>query len=171
MVGGSASALDALTTLLDDRDQAWTFGDPPVAAVLLALGLITVTRRCARTHRRRSQGYTLLGGAGRQEVRKAYQKTLRSKGYPQRRPDQSPEDYTATLREMDLSLPEPFQQISRQATRALYDPTPLDLKGIRELKKNVNSLRAVPNLKTGPKSRAHRRLNMKSPHQSRARTR
>ena len=174
VVSGSVSARDAVTTLLDDREQAWTYGAPPVAAVLLALGLIKVTRRRARTHRPRSQGYTLLGGAGRQEVRKAYQKALRrlrSKGYPQRRPDQSPEDYTATLREMDLSLPEPFQQISRQATQALYDPTPLDLKGVRELKKSVNSLRAVPNLKTGPKSRAHRRLNMKSRHQSRARTR
>lgn len=146
---GMSSASGAMTSAFGSGRQAAVFG-LPLAVVLTALvaGLTTLFKR--RTRGRRSPAeYSAIPGVGREDVREAYRKALGAlagKGYPGRQPHQSPMEYVEMLDAMGHDVPDVFRAISSAATRAFYDPTPLDVSVSDRVKAALRALRGIPRL-------------------------
>lgn len=121
-----------------------------VAFAALALGAaLVVLRRRRNAVLRRSSLYSALPGETRGAVLSAYRQALhvlRRKGYPDRRSDQSPEEYAAALRLQQLAVPDELRHLSRLAANALYNPQPLDGPAAGEARRHLFGLRKLPKL-------------------------
>ena len=118
-------------------------------AVLLALALVASAIAMSRRSARKGDSYSRLGGADREAVLRSYLKALRAmarKGYPKRQMHQSPGDYVRGLAAQGLPVPESFLNLSRQASEALYDPSPLDRYAALDGKQRLEAVRAAPTL-------------------------
>ena len=144
---GPSAALGGLTGLAGGGSPWLVWG--PTLAVVAALLYVLVRRRSPRAGGRRWDGYSMMRDADRDAVRKAYGKALsvlENKGYPARRMDQSPMDYLEALRALELPVPPPFEDISRRAAVALYDPSPSADLGSGDLRTGLKALRSLPKL-------------------------
>jgi hypothetical protein len=145
---GPSAALGGLTGLAGGARSPWLVWGPTLA-VLAALLYMLIRRRSPRALGQRWAGYSMMRDADRDSVRKAYDKALAvlvRKGYPARSPDQGPTDYLEALCERGLSIPAPFEAISRRAAVALYDPSPMGDLDHDELRTGLKTLRALPRL-------------------------
>ncbi len=148
LVSGSPNAVDAVTTTFGGHGTLWLTAAPYAAAmVALALGVFSLRRYRNGRRLRSTEGYSLLHGADRDKVRSVYRMALsrlERRGYPRRRPGQSPDEYVAYLKALHLPLPQGFAQISRRANSALYDPRPLDLGVVQEVQRTLKSMGTIP---------------------------
>ncbi len=144
---GPSAALGGLTGLAGARSPWLVWG--PTLAVIAALGYVLIRRRGPRAAGRHWAGYSMMTGADRDAVRKAYGKALRvlvRKGYPARNPDEGPMDYLEALHAQGLPVPPAFESISRRAAVALYDPSPMADLDSDELRTGLKELRSLPRL-------------------------
>lgn len=117
-------------------------------AMALTAALVAFRRR-RNAVARRSSLYSALPGEARDAVLSAYRQALRMlrrKGYPDRRRDQSPEEFVAGLRLQKLAVPDELRQLSRLAANALYNPQPLDGSAAGEARRHLFGLRKLPKL-------------------------
>ena len=117
-------------------------------AMALAAALVVIRRR-RNAAARRSSLYSALPGEARDAVLGAYRQALRMlrrKGYPDRRGDQSPEEYVSGLRSQKLAVPDELRLLSRLAANALYNPQPLDGTAAGEARRHLFGLRKLPKL-------------------------
>ena len=141
---GPTAAAEAMATLTGE------YGALTVGGALfgLALGVLALAGAVLSRRKRNSRlegvyGYSTLEGAERAEVRQSYGgalRVLKKKGYPERGGDQSPEDYLSHLLRIRLGVPEAFRRITRQASRALYDPRALAEGEGLDVKTNLKEL-------------------------------
>ena len=147
ILSGSGTAAGTISDVFGDHGTIWLTLAPYIITLGgLAVGIASVIRRRNRRVQE-GHGYSLLPGSERHQVRETYRKALRRMergGYPRRRPGQSPEEYVDSLRRRRLPLPGAFQDISRRATSALYDPRPLRGGIVQEVKRSLKSLRSIP---------------------------
>jgi hypothetical protein len=148
---GASLASGAMTSAFGGGRQAAVYG-LPLAIVVAALvaGLTALFKRRRRV-RRSAPGYTAIQGAGRDDVREAYRKALAAlerKGYP----DHGPTEYVDMLDGMGHEVPDAFRRISLDASRAFYDPAPLDVSVAERVKAGLRALRSIPRLALMPDS-------------------
>jgi len=77
---------------------------------------------------------------------------LERKGYPGLRPDHGPTEYVDMLDGMGHEVPDAFRRISLDASRAFYDPAPLDVSVAERVKAGLRALRSIPRLALMPDS-------------------
>jgi hypothetical protein len=149
VLGGTTSAAGAAANLVFEAGPPAAAAAAFALALVFAAGLFAVVRSRRRSARAARHGYTLMSGFDRETLRESYLTALRllaRKGYPRRQPNQSPSDYVASLRQLDIAVPGPFTELSRQATHALYDPGPLHPDASEQGRKSLKALRALPRL-------------------------
>ena len=120
----------------------------PLALLLALLSafLVWMVRRRNQARIDQALVYSLLQGSSRDQLKRAYRKgltVLTRKGYPRRQPHQSPEDYLAMLRISGLPVPDAFQQLTRHATDAIYNPRKIDDAAMPGVKRLLQDLRVA----------------------------
>ena len=147
VLASPGAAANAVGSLFAQRGAAaGTAGLVLMAFVLVAL-VVAWRRRGTQRHNRRE--YTRLRGVDRQAVLTSYAKALRvmaRKGYPRREAHQSPGDYVDLLVSNGLAVPDAFSNLSRQASEALYDPSPLDDYAAHDGRQRLRAVRSAPSL-------------------------
>ena len=144
---GATAASTGLTALTGTQGVALMMVAPlALLLALLSAFLVWMVRRRNQARLDQALVYSLLRGSSRDQLKRAYRKgltVLTRKGYPRRQPHQSPEDYLAMLRESGLPVPEAFQQLSRHATDAIYNPRTIDDAALPGVKRLLRDLRVA----------------------------
>ncbi len=147
---GPSYAAGGLSTLQTGLTGLGTNGVLPGTGLALVFFLaVMVARRLRERGWEPAFAYSVLSGDGRMRVRKTYaaaRRVLRRKGYPSVLTAHSPQEYLDRLERLGIPLPETFQEISRAATQALYNPQPLDGGLAAATGESMRTLRKTPKL-------------------------
>jgi len=132
-----------------------------VAAGLTVAVVLAVRVLRLQGSRRRPGLYTELPGDARREIVETYRHCLRwlaRRGYPARRDDRSPREYSVELSGAGLALPLAFVRLSALASDALYSGRPLQPATAREAKALMREVKSTPSTsRVRPRSwKAHR---------------
>ena len=149
VIDAPAAAAGAIASIFSGRGQQAGAALLAATALVLAFVALAMARRLIKSRRARRDGYSMLEGLDRLEIRRVYSKALRvlaRKGYPRRQDHESPDDYMERLLSLGLPIPEEFRQMSRQAAHALYDPLPLLRIPEHDGKRGLRALRGMTKL-------------------------
>ncbi len=143
---GTTAASTGLTALTGTGVGVIMVAPLTLVLALLSAFLVWMVRRRNQARLDQALVYSRLQGGSRDQLKRAYRKgltVLTRRGYPRRQPHQSPEDYLAMLRESGFSIPEAFQQLSRHATEAIYNPKVIDDEAMGAVKRLLQDLRGA----------------------------
>lgn len=143
---GSSSLLAVISGSVHNR-SLWIIG---YAALLGTIGFSLAAWLFVRYRASRSadhwRAYSQPAGPGRREVVAAYARALQAlarKGFPERRLDQSPQEYVLDLAARGFPVPDAFQRLSANAARALYSGLPQDPAATWKARSDLAAVRAV----------------------------